>query len=482
MINSSKMKRTLLNFLLFCIAQSALSQSQENRYTLVISNANIVDIIGNKIIANRLLAISGDTIKAIDDTKKLKQYKAARYVNAAGKYMIPGLWDMHVHFRGGDSLIDANKALLPLFLAYGVTTVRDCGGDITPSVMEWRNQITQGTLAGPGIFTSGPKIDGPSATWAGSLEVETPEQVSKALDSLQNLHVDFVKIYESKISRDAYLQTIAQAEKRGMKTSGHMPYTVKITEAVDRGLDASEHMYYVFKGCSSKEDSITALIQAREHTNNPIGLFAALPGIYESYNEAKAAQLFKYLAQKKFTVLPTLFISKTLGGLKENDHATDSLRHYIDPKIRATYEGRFKSAKRQSEAATLLLKKYEIKCHTMIPQMYAAGINIMAGSDCGAFNSFVYPGESLHEEVKLLAASGLTPSQALQTATINGAKFMGVSNFHGTIEKGKSADMVMLETNPLINISAIDRISMVLSNGKLYTKDDLNNLLRSIRH
>ena len=167
-----------------------------------------------KVAEHRLLAISGNTIKAVDDTKQASRYKADQVVDAGGKYAMPGLWAMHVHFRGGDSLIGANKNLLPLFLANGITTVRECGGDMTPSVMAWGRQTAKGELPGPRIFTSGPKLDGgPHPAWAGTLEVETPDQISKALDSLQKLHTDFVKIYDSKISHDAYLEIIRQAKK-----------------------------------------------------------------------------------------------------------------------------------------------------------------------------------------------------------------------------------------------------------------------------
>ena len=476
------MKKILSGLIICCLACSCFSQSQKNKYTIIITNASIVDVANNKIIPHRLIAISGDTIKAIDDTKKLKQYNADRYIDIAGKYILPGLWDMHVHFRGGDSLAEANKNLLPLFLFYGITTVRDCGGDITPSVMDWRKQIAKGTLDGPKIFTSGPKIDGPNSTWAGSLEVEAPEQISKALDSLQKINVDYVKLYESKISREAYLGIITQAEKRGMKTTGHMPYTVTLKEAVDQGLDASEHLYYVFKACSSKEDSITRAILESEHTEKPISLSAALPLVYNTYDATTADRLFRYLAQKKFSITPTLFIIKTIGEIKETDHTGDKLLPYIDPKIQATYALRVNSAKRQSDEATLFKKKFDAKANELVPLMFRAGINIMAGSDCGATNSYVYPGESLHEEVKQLVAAGLTPSQALQSATINGAKFFGVGGFYGSIQKGKCSDLVVFDANPLADIRAIDKVNMVLSNGRLYSRKDLDNLLESIKH
>jgi len=464
------------------ILHAGFTQSNFKTFTLVITNASIIDPASGRLIKNQLLAISGDTIKAVDDTKAASKYKADQYFDAKGKYVMPGLWDMHVHFRGGDSTIEANKALLPLFLAYGVTTVRECGGDITPSVMAWKKQTANGQLPGPRIFTSGPKLDGPAAVWAGSLPVVTPADVTAALDSLQRIPSDFVKIYDSKISGDAYLGIIRQAKKRGMKVTGHMPFTVELKEAASLGMDGSEHLYYVFKACSSKEDSITTEIRNSEHTDHPIGLFGALPALFNTYDSTKAENLFKYLAAKHFSITPTLFISKTLSSIKETDHTNDSLLAYIDPKIQATYKGRVNGARRQSEAATNFTKRYQALCASLVPKMYAAGVNIVAGSDCGSSNSYVYPGSSIHEEIKLLAASGLTPAQALKTATVNGSKFFGMEAFFGSLQKGKCSDLIVLDSNPLEDIGAIDRINTVLSHGKLYSKSDLNALLASIRH
>ncbi len=201
------MKKILLSYLALCFVFSAFSQKHE-KYTLVINNINIVDVAGNRILANKVIAVSGDTIKAVDDNKNRGKYKATHYVNGGHRYIMPGLWDMHVHLRGGNDMIDANKKLLKLFYAYGVTTVRECGGDITPSIMEWKKQTADGKIEGPRIFTSGPTLDGPKPTWAGSLLVETPHQVSKALDSLQSIHTEFVKVDESKIAREAYLEAL----------------------------------------------------------------------------------------------------------------------------------------------------------------------------------------------------------------------------------------------------------------------------------
>ena len=471
------MKSILLFFLAGCFAVAVTGQS--SRYSLVITNANIVDVLSGKVARGRLLAISGDTIRAVDDTKQAGKYKAERYFDAHGKYVMPGLWDMHIHLRGGDSTIAGNKAFLPLFLSYGVTTVRECGGDMTPSVMAWREETAAGRLVGPRIFTSGPKLDGPGGVWAGSIPVETPAQVSAALDSLQKIHVDFVKIYDSKISGDAYLEIVRQAKKRGMRGTGHMPFTVELKEAAGLGMDGSEHLYYVFKACSGKEDSITAMIRSREHSDRPIGLFAALPGLFATFDSVRAAQLFADLGAKKFTITPTLYISKTLSGIKTTDHSKDSLLRFIDPLIVATYQGRVRGAMRQSAEQTQFTERYQAACAALVPKMYRAGVNIVAGSDCGSSNSYVYPGQSIHEEIKLLVATGLTPAEALRASVVNGAKFFGVSAFFGSLQAGRCSDLLVLDNNPLEDIGAIDGIGWVVSHGKLYSRGELNGMRRA---
>ncbi len=450
-------------------------------YDVVINHVSVVDVLTGKVSADQTVAVAHGKIVQIGPVAQAR-YTARQTLDGRGRYLLPGLWDMHVHFRGGDSLAAANKKSLTLYLAHGITTVRDCGGDLTPRIFEWRREEAAGTLAGPRIFTSGPKIDGPGATWPGSLEVETPAQVSKALDSLQKLRVDYVKIYDSKISGEAYLSTIVQAEKRGMKTTGHMPYSVTLGEAVTDGLDATEHLYYVFKACSGKEDSLTALVRNSLKTSKPLGLFVMLPAVYDTYSPAAAQRIFRLMAAHHTAAVPTLAIGKTLAELVENDHAHDTLRAYIDPRIQATYTRRLASARQQSAAARAFTQKLEAKFMSLVPQLQVAGVTILAGSDSGPFNSFVYPGASLQDELVLLVQAGLTPTQALQAATINGARFMGVAGRTGTIAVGKDADLLLLTANPLSNIANVKKIAAVVSRGKVYQAPELAGLLRAIKN
>ncbi|RZK53103.1 MAG: amidohydrolase, partial [Hymenobacter sp.] len=380
-------------------------------YDLVIDHVTVLDVETGRLRPDQTVAVAQGKIVRLGATGATP-LAARQHLDGRGRYLLPGLWDMHVHFRGGDSLAAANKKHLTLYLAHGITTVRDAGGDLTPRIFQWRREEAAGTLAGPTLFTSGPKIDGPGATWPGSLEVETPAQISRALDSLQKLRVDYVKIYDSKISGPAYLSTISQAEARGLKTTGHMPYSVKLSEAIDRGLDGTEHLYYLFKACSGKEDSLTALVQASQGTAHPLGLFAMLPAVYDTYSPAAAARIMAQMAAHHTVAVPTLSIGRTLAALPDTDHGHDSLLAYIDPAIRRTYARRLAGARQQPASARAFTSKLEAKFQQLVPQLQAAGVTVLAGSDSGAFNSYVYPGASLHDELLQLVRAGLTPAQA----------------------------------------------------------------------
>lgn len=476
-----KLLRALFPYVCLLLASCASRPTQPVVYDLVITHANVVDVETGRVRPNQTLAISEGIIKQLSNTNA-RPLSAKRTIDAQGKYLIPGLWDMHVHFRGGDSLTTANRNLLPLYLAHGITTVRDAGGDLTPALFAWREQMRAGKLAGPTIYTSGPKLDGPKAFWAGSLEIETPAQIEKALDSLQALKVDYVKLYESTISREAFLNAIAAAEKRGLTTTGHMPYTATLREASERGLDATEHLYYVFKACSSKEDSITTAVQNSLRTPKPLGLFAVLPAIYRTYDPAAAARIYRTLVTHKTAVVPTLYIQKLLAELPETDHSRDTLLAYIDPRIQATYARRLAGARAQSAATRAFTKQLGAKFMTLVPAMQKAGITLLAGSDSGASNSYVYPGTSLLGELELLVQAGLTPAQALQAATINGARFLKAEQRSGTIQAGKAADLVLLEQNPLENIANLRRIHTVVSRGQVYSAADLRRMVQAVKH
>lgn len=450
---------------------TSCASKKNKKFDLLILNASIIDVEGGNVHPNKLIGISKDTIRLVDDMSNIDQFDADQMLDAKDNYVMPGLWDMHVHFRGGDSLINENKAFLPLFLAFGITTVRDAGGDITPSVLDWRAQINNSTLIGPTIFTSGPKLDGVSPAWAGSIQVVDAESVQAALDSLEFLDVDYVKMYDGSLTKEMFYEIIKEAKKRGFKTTGHMPLSANILEALQYGLNGSEHIYYTLKACSPLADSLTQL---------NIG-YGMVDQLIASYDDQLADQVFLKMRDNNMFITPTLHIGKTLAEVIEVNHSADSLLPYIGKGIQQTYQGRIDRAKKAKAKGSVTRKKTEQQTLEMIVPMYDAGVNLIAGSDCGAFNSFVYPGQSLHEELILLVKSGLSPQEALITSIINGPKFFDKENYYGSIDNGKVADILLLDKNPLENIASTKEIRAVIKKGVVYDQQAMLKMTQEIK-
>ncbi|MDZ7771178.1 MAG: amidohydrolase family protein [Balneolaceae bacterium] len=447
---------------------------------LAIHHANIIDMETGEVLQDRSLTVRDGIIHKLGPAGSTPA--AADTLDAGGAFLMPGLWDMHVHFRGGDSLAASNRELLKLYLANGITSVRDAGGDITPHVLEWDSLVRAGSLEGPRIYTSGPKLDGPDARWDGSIELETPQQVPEALDSLQAIGADYVKIYDSTISPEVYTAILEHTEERGMKVSGHMPFSVDFRNAVRLGLDATEHMYYVYKAASSEANALTREYTARMNDEDPLGFYEVLERVMETYDPETAQRTFEIMAEEGTAVVATLYISEVLDHLHEADHSGDPYLDYIDPGIRQTYQGRLMGAQRRSEEAVAFQLAMNEDFGEMIRPMYEAGVSILAGSDAGPYNSFVYPGQSLHRELQRLVDNGLPPLAALQAATINGARWLEVDDRYGKVAPGYAADLLLLEGNPLEEISNTRAIAWVVQQGAVYSRSELGSLLESTRN
>ncbi len=450
-----------------------LNSCSDTQHTdLILTDVSIVDVENGKVIQNQLIAISGNKILVTDDASNLGNYRSEQIISLNGKYVMPGLWDNHIHFRGGNELIEANQNLLPLLLAFGITTVRDGGGDITTAIQNWNDLVRKDELDGPKIFTPGPKLDGSRPAWEGSISVTNQDEAESALDSLEVVKADFVKIYDGNLTKEAFYQIISEAEKRNLKSTGHMPLSADLFKAVELGLDGTEHLYYPLKETSPIADSLT-------EAGAGYGMITPLMNTYDSELALKA---YKQLGESGFYVTPTLHIGKTLAELLITDHSEDSLLNYISPDIIETYQRRLNSAKRGGHSYTQTRSLWVTSFSNMVKPMYDSGINILAGSDSGPYNSFTYPGQSLHKELELLVNAGLTPQEALITSVINGPKFFGLENQYGSIESGKMADLLILEQNPLEDITNTSTIYNVVAGGKWYSKKALNDLMNSIKN
>lgn len=456
--------------LLLLLAFGCKNQAHQT-YDLAITNANVIHLDTGEVELQNIY-ISNGKIAAIETVDTKRNVKADSTIDATGKYVLPGFWDNHIHLRGGDSLIANNKNFLKLFMANGITTVRDAGGDLTTSVMEWKQQITDEKLMGPTIFTAGPKIDGPGARWGGSLEVATGTDIQQAFDSLEKLMVDFVKIYDSRIDADNYIRSIEEAKKRGFVVSGHMPFTVTLDETIDAGMDGIEHLYYIMKGCASNETEVTEKLK-----NGEMGFWDAMPALMGAYSDSTAQATFDSLKEKNVYVVPTLHIGKTLSYLDEVDHTKDPYLQYMGKGMIETYEGRIRSAMNASEEARKSRKELDTFFGQLAKSLDNAGVQLLAGSDSGAFNSYTYPGISLHMELQEMVKNGISPLNALKTSAYNGSQFLRQSDDYGTIAAGKISDLVLLNDNPLDNIENTQNIYMVIKGTQLFDHEKLQALL-----
>jgi imidazolonepropionase-like amidohydrolase len=447
------------------------------RADLLIRNANIVDVANGRILSSQALAVTGDTIVAVGPDSSIgRDYESDRTVNAAGKFVMPGLWDMHMHFGGGAKLADENKALLPLYVANGVTTVRDCAADISEFVLAWRSDVAAGKLLGPAIYTSGPKLEGYKPIWKGTLEVGTPAEVNAALDKLQEMKVDFVKITDNTLKPDIFLYAVKEAKRRGLRTSAHTPYALTIEEAADAGLSSIEHIGYLIKAGSPREAEIGKAYAAGRMTYG-----VASEAFVDSFDPAYARGVYRTLAAKGIYVTPTLNMGRILAYLDREDHSKDPELAYIGAGLRKTYDWRVeRAAKATPEQAAARRREYELS-KKVLPMLVEARIPILAGTDAGYLNSFNYPGEGLHEELERYVESGLTPQQALVTATITGPAFLGHSDRYGSLAAGKAADILVLDANPLTDIKAARAIRGVVLHGEWLNRAALDALLETTR-
>ena len=454
--------KNLIGILILSIVVFSCKNDESINYDLIIENGNIIDIVTGNISKQTIFINEGRIVK-LSNSDDENDYASEIILDGRGKYVLPGFWDNHVHFRGGDSLIQANKNFLKLFIMNGITTVRDAGGDLTASVMNWKQSINEKNLVGPNIFSAGPKIDGKNATWAGSLVVENDEDISIALDSLEGLNVDFVKLYDSRISGELFLRTIQEATKRGMITSGHMPFSVTLNETLDAGIDAIEHLYYVLKGCSSQEIQITEAIK-----NGEYGFWASMGKLIETYQDSTAQNTFESLKNKNTFVVPTLHIGNVLSYLDEDNHENDAYLKLIPSGIIETYQGRIRSSLNSSNQARQNRKDLNTFFKNLAKSLSDADVKLLAGSDSGAFNSYTYPGISLHKELESMVDIGISNLKVLQNSAYNGALFLKKESDYGSIEIGKISDLVMLNSNPLEDITNTRDINYVIKGDEVF--------------
>jgi imidazolonepropionase-like amidohydrolase len=435
---------------------------------VAITQVTVIDATGAPARPDMTVVISRDRITDLGKAGRVVIPPKARRVDGKGKFLIPGLWDMHVHAFD-------RRMFFPLFLANGVTGVRDMF-DPYMQFKEWRKEITAGKYLGPHLVGAGPLVDGPNPFWPGSLVARDAAEGRKAVGTIKRRGADFVKVY-SKLPRAAYFAIAAEARKQGIPFAGHVPEAVSAAEASDAGQKSMEHLYGIALACSTHEKELRHdLVGALAKPDNQAVRFAMIRAnarAGESYDAKKAAALFARFAKNGTWQCPTLPVLRSLASLGDKDFTSDPRVKYVSPFIRQALWGR-------KFPADVLGNNRRVfrRALRLVGAMHKAGVGILAGTDTP--NPYCFPGFSLHDELALLVQAGLTPMEALQCATRNPAKFLGKSATLGTVEKGKLADLVLLDANPLEDIRNTRKIGAVVLGGQVLARAELQKMLAEV--
>lgn len=468
------MKRLIAVLLLACPAMlSAQADQNVEKKALVFTYVTVIDATGAAPKRDMTVVITGDRISQIGKTGKVKVPDSAQVIDARGKFLIPGLWDMHVHAFNRD-------LFFPLLVANGVTGIRDMFGPMPELAAQWRKQMDEGKLIGPRLYVAGPIVDGPKPIWPGSIATGSAEQGRHAVESLKKRGADFVKVY-SLLGRDAYFAIADEAKKQGIPFAGHVPLVVKASEASDAGQKSIEHLTGVLAACATGEDEMlkemAEAMSGNDQRNSPFRVMSRhAKRMLETYSERKAKELFSRFVRNGTWQVPTLIILRNVTYIDDPELARDPRLKYVPPYFKQSWDPkkdfRFRSRTPESIASQKLVYQKNLE---LVGAMSRAGVGILAGTDLG--NPYIYAGFSLHDELALLVKAGLTPLQALQTATINPAKYLGLLDQLGTVEKGKLADLVLLDADPMKDISNTQKIDSVVLRGRLFAKSELQEML-----
>jgi imidazolonepropionase-like amidohydrolase len=420
-------------------------------------------------VSDQTVVISNGVIQSVGPSASVVVPRGAQRVDARGKFVIPGLWDAHVHF------MNATGAALPVYLALGVTSVREMGGFID-STRRWQARMRAGTLAGPRILTPGPILESPGylqnvkersvrdprigqRVLPYRLGVGSAAEAKRAIDSLVKLKVDFVKI-RTTASPESYFAILREAKRAGLIVAGHQPSVVSVVAAVDSGQGDIEH--------------------------------AIGPPLSRLSSDARDS-IYLEFAKRGTWYTPTLVVTKvvTLTGAQAMDaiFADSSLRNderraYAAPWLLEWW--RMQVEERLTDTSTARMEGgRELYASSVADarRMHELGVLMLAGTDAGSV--LVYPGFALHEELRMLVEdAGFAPIDALWSATVGPARFAKLDATLGTIAKGKIADLVVLDANPLENIRNTRSIFAVVQGGRggrVYSRSELDSMLAKVR-
>jgi imidazolonepropionase-like amidohydrolase len=450
---------------------------------LALTHVTVIDATGARPARDMTVLIQNGLIEVLGRTSEVRLAPSVQTVDLTGKFVIPGLIESHVHSAG------PAEVLAPLYALTGITTVREMRGELFHH--QWRDQIRSGRLLGPRWIIGSPIIDGiPSLHThdTGSLiEVNDESGARGAVRQAKRDGADFVKVY-SRLEPNAYLAIVDESRRQGIPVAGHCPDEMQISRISELGQVSIEHLHALLLATSSREDEIRRGLAAItiDGTQDSFHRYASWfqqvhPLEHEavrSYHPDKANALFDLLAANRTRVVPTLAVHHTLELPDENPAHADEWKYLptwmVDwwPDVTGVVvDGRTPEQARQIR---------EIYAHRerLVRQMQQSGVSLLAGTDTGL--PYLVPGFALHKELSLLVEAGLTPLQALQSATREPARLFGLADKIGTVEAGKAADLVVLNADPLHDIRNTKNIHALVVNGRLIDQPERQRLLTGV--
>jgi len=422
---------------------------------VAVTHVSVVDVEHATTRADLTVVVDGPRITAIGPAATTNVPVGARTIDGRGKWLIPGLWDMHVH-----TAVPTGRTLLSLYVANGVTGVRDMGGDFA-MINGWRRDIAAGRLVGPRIVAAGPYLEGHGSPIA-HIEVHTPNDARRAVDSLAALRVDFVKVH-SALPRETFFAAAREARARKLALAGHLSRNVTVTEASDSGQRSLEHLLGFVNVCTAAESIAFANVDPLRRI------------VFNTCTSRDQRDVYRHLARNGTWVRPTMTPAWEFAVLPQHDVPGDTLVRFLSDSLRAYMVGIFDPPPELPPGATILGQRMFAKRHELVRALHEAGVPLLTGTDAPMRNS--PPGFGLHEEMLEFVRSGLSPAVALRAATYEPARYLGALDSLGAVAPGKLADLVLLDADPLQRIENAHRIAAVFTRGRVYDRASLDRML-----
>lgn len=472
---------TLLSSLLLSLALLPAAQSNRPapRKPLAITHVTVIDATGAPARPEMTVIISEGRISALGQSAQVKIPADAEVLDATGKFLIPGLQDMHLHLTVTPDQAVSREVILPMLVAYGITGVRDMGSD-WQRLRQLREAISKGKIIGPRILSPGPFVDGPQLPNNVTLPVASEDEARQVVRKLKSDGVDFIKV-QALLAPAEWRAVLSEAAQQHLTVAGHIPERISAFDVATFGQRSIEHISPVIPGdaglllaCSGQEAELRAeSLEFEKASQQPNAdrqqsfkrQRALQSRMISTYDPAKCERLMALLVKQQVWAVPTQIFGRQFAPLDANDVPRDEALGLIPKSTRTRWETRRNAVIKASSNEDFAFRKSMFeKSRALVGVMHRAGVRLMAGTD--AIDGYVLPGLSLHEELALMVESGLTPMEALQTATRNPALFLGKLASSGTIERGKQADLLLLDADPLTNISNTRRIHAVILNGQ----------------